>query len=115
MAGLTETPILTKTVKAAAATEANRFVEHDGSAPTAGGSTYGVTRAKAKANERVAVTVLGTAIVATSAAAVAVGDKLEALANGTVKKHDGAGVTVGRALTAVPAAGGDIEALLIPN
>ena len=70
----TETPILTKTVKAAAATEANRFVEHDGSAPTAGGTTYGVTRAKAKANERVAVTVLGTAMVATSPAAVAVGD-----------------------------------------
>ena len=115
-------PVLTDSIKVTNATPANRFVTIAGGRPAQNGPAYGVTTAAAKADEYVAVDVLGTTIVQSTAAAIAVGDEVSIPARGTgnadagkVVKHSGTAKIVGRAKTAVPAAGGLLEILLIPN
>lgn len=108
--------ILTLTVIAAGALEAARFVERDGTYPTAGGNALGVTRfSAAAAGEPVSVDVQGTAIVECGAA-VSADAALMVDATGRVVPLSGAGKqSVGRALEAGAAAGAQIEILLIPS
>ena len=121
MKGLTENPVLSLTVKIKAATKAGRFVLADGDKPAvADTEALGVLRQETKAaDEYAAVTVLGTAIVASTAAAIAVGDRVQlgaaAADRGKVEKLSGESYVVGHALTAVPAAGGDLVILLTPT
>lgn len=115
-------PILTDSIKVAKATHANRFVTIAGGRPATGAHAYGVTTAAAGAGEHAPVDVLGTTIVQSTAAAIAVGDAVSLAAHGAdsvdagkVVKHSGNAKIVGRAKTAVPAAGGLLEIFLIPN
>lgn len=107
--------LLTLTVAAAGALAANRFVEQDGSYPSAGGSAFGVTRSSAgAAGDLVPVDVLGTAVVELGAD---VAKDALVMANATglaVPSTSGGKVTLGRALEA-GVNGGFIEILLIPN
>ena len=120
---LNKKPVLTDSVKAAEAVKANRFIDLSGEYPDAAGDYgYGVTVSDAAKDELVAVDVLGTTIVRSTAAAIAVGDKVSIAApgdknvdGGKVLKQAGNAATVGRARTAVPAAGGLLEIFLIPN
>lgn len=107
--------LLTLTVIAAAALAANRFVERDGTYPTAGGNALGVTRFDAVTGDPVAVDVHGTTIVECGAA-VPVDSALMVDATGRVVPLTGsAKQAVGRALDAGAAAGSKIEILLIPS
>jgi hypothetical protein len=105
--------ILTLTLKAGAALAANRFVESDGTYPTAGGTALGVTRTSAGAiGDLVPIDVMGTAN-AEAGGAVSVGDELQVDNAGKVVERT-TGVCVGVALTA----GGDgslVEVLLHLN
>jgi hypothetical protein len=107
-------PVLTLTVRAAAALQAARFVTHAGAVPSAGARVIGVTRSSAEAGDEVAVDVLGTTIVEAGAAISSVGALLETDAQGrAVPKTTGTAVAV--ALQTATAAGQKIEALLLPN
>lgn len=107
--------ILTLTVIAAAALAANRFVEQDGTYPTAGGSAFGVTRVDAVTGDPVPVDVLGTTIVECGAA-VAKDVALMVDANGKVVPLAGsAKQAVARSMEAGAADGALIEVLLIPS
>lgn len=110
-----EIPILRDTLTATAAIDAAHFVDVGGGAPAAGADAYGVAHFAAAAGEEATVTVMGIVPVQTTAAAVAAGDALMVAADGKVLKATTGKVVVGRALTAAPAAGGKIRALLIPN
>ena len=119
---LHKTCILARSVKAAAAAKANRFLTYAGAIPAAGANSYGVTVSDAAAGEMVAVDALGTTIVESTAAAIGIGDAVATAAPGAANvdggkavKHAGNAKIVGRALTAVPAAGGLLEIMLIPN
>ena len=120
---LTRKCVFANTIKAAEAVEANRFIDLAGEYPDAQGDyAYGVTVAAAAKDEHVAVDVLGTTIVQSTAAAIAVGDQLMVAApgaknvdGGKVLKAAANKVVVARAITAVPAAGGLLEIALIPN
>ena len=115
--------VFADTVKAAEAVKANRFIDLSGEYPDAAGAYgYGVTVSDAKSGELVAVDVLGTTIVQSTAAAIAVGDAVAIAApgaanvdGGKVLKQAGNAKTVGRAKTAAAAAGGLLEIALIPN
>ena len=113
---LSKTCIFATTVKASEALAANRFVAHDGGYPDSDGApALGVTAAAAKNGENVAVDVLGIAVVKTTAAAIGVGARVLSDDEGLAYTHASSGTLVGRALTAVPAAGGEIQVLLIPS
>jgi len=108
--------VMAATVKASEDLAANRFVAHDGGYPDADGdSALGVTASAAKSGENVALDVLGISVVDTTAAAIGVGDALQADDDGRVRTLTSNQVMVGRALTAVPAGGGQVRVLLIPN
>ena len=116
MKALSKVCIMADTVIAGEALAANRFVTSAGAYPAADGNwAYGVTAAKAASGEAVPVDCLGIAVVDTTEAAIAVGAQVQADTEGKVKKQAGGGVAVGRALTAVPAAGGQIRVFLTPN
>ena len=107
--------ILTLTVKAAATVAANRFIERDGTYPTAGGNALGVTRFDGVSGDLMAVDVLGTTV-AECGAAVAADAALMVDATGKVVPLAGsAKQAVGRALEAGSADGAKIEILLIPS
>lgn len=107
--------ILTLTVIAAATLATARFVEQDGTYPTAGGKALGVTRFDAVSGDPVAVDVIGTTMVECGAA-VTKDDSLMVDATGRVVPLAGsAKFPCGRALAAGAAAGALIEILLIPS
>lgn len=107
--------ILTLTVIAAGALEANRFVKQDGSYPAAGGLAFGVTRSSAEAaGEPVPADIHGTAIVECGGT-IALEDQIMTDASGrAVKATVGSKFVLARAMEA-GASGGLIEVLLIPN
>lgn len=105
---LTLTALLTGTVAA------NRFVTAAGAQAGADANTLGVARTAGVSGERVAVDVLGTAIVE-AGAAVAAGATIKADASGRGITWVSSGAKVGLALQAASAAGQFIEVLLIPN
>lgn len=105
---------LTISIKAAAAITANRFITAAGAVPANEANVVGVARAKAAANELVPVQVLGVAEVEASEA-IAVGAAVETTGAGKAAAQDGAGKTVGRALSAASADGDVIQVFLIPN
>jgi hypothetical protein len=107
-------PVLTLTVRAAAALQAARFVTHAGAVPAAGARVLGVTRSIAEAGDEVAVDVLGTTIVEAGAAISSVGALLETDAQGRAVPNN-TGTAVAVALQTATGAGQKIEALLLPN
>ena len=111
---MTEQPILRDTVRLAADTAADLFVEVDGSLPAAGANAYGPTYMGGKTGEAVAVTTLGIATV-TAGAAIARGVGVMVTAAGKVITHAGNAPVVARALEAAAADGDRIRAHLIPN
>ena len=111
---LPESPILRHSIKVAAATSAGRFVTATGAAPAAGSNAAGPLYTDAKANDLVAVTVLGTTN-AIAGAAIAAGAALKVEADGKVITATNDTVTVARALTAAAAEDDDVLVLIIPN
>lgn len=106
--------VYTRTVVAAAALSANRFVTAVGAVPAANANTVGVTRTSAGASgDLVPVDVLGTTMVEASAA-ISAGAALATTNDGRAVTYS-TGATVARALTAATDAGQLIEVLLIPN
>lgn len=107
--------LLALTVTAAATLAANRFIEQDGTYPTAGGKAYGVTRHDAVTGDLITCDILGTTIVACGAA-VAKDDPLMVDATGRVVPLAGsAKQAVGRAMEAGSGADVLIEILLLPS
>ena len=115
MTDVLEQPILRRTIQAGADLRAQRFVEADGTYPTAGGRALGVTYTDAADDEYVAVTLLGVVPVETPDAAIAVGDRLMVDASGHVLRQAGDGAVVAVALEAPAAAGTAILVHIIPN
>ena len=115
MSGVLEQPILRPSVKADAELAAQRFVTTAGAYPAAGARAYGVTHTAAKSGESVAVTTLGITPAETTAAAIAIDDRLKVDADGKVLTHSGTDAVVAVALEAVAAAGGTILVHIIPN
>ena len=108
--------ILTATVKAAEALAEKRFVAHDGGYPDNDGDVaLGVTAAEADSGDLVPVDVLGIVVVKTTAAAIGVSARVLSDDEGLAYTHASNGTSVGRAMTAVPAAGGEIQVFLTPN
>lgn len=105
--------LLTLTIAAAAALEAERFVTAAGVYPSAGANAFGVTATKAANGELVGADVLGTAV-ATAGAAIAKGAYVQIGASGKVITRT-SGAVVGQALQAAGADGDRFEVLLIPN
>lgn len=105
--------VLCLTRTAAATLAANRFVEADGTYPSAGGTALGVTRTSAESGDLIPVDVLGTAPVE-AGGAVAVGP-VKVDATGRVVTHDSTNVKVGIALSAATTAGQLVEVLLLPS
>lgn len=103
---------LTRT--AAATLAANRFVEADGTYPTAGGPALGVTRTAAVSGDLIPVDVLGTVMVE-AGGAVAANGPVKVDATGRVLTHDSTNTKVGVALNAATNAGDPVEVFLIPN
>lgn len=93
---------------------ANRFVTAAGAQAGTDANTYGVARSSGVSADRIAVDVLGTAVVE-SGAAVAVGATLKVDSSGRGITWVTSGAKVGLALEAASAAGQMIEVLLIPN
>ena len=108
------TALLAHTIVAAGAIAAARFVTPAAAQAGADANTLGVARFAAATGERVAVDVLGTAIVE-AGAAVAAGATVKSNASGQAITWATSGAKVGIALTAASAAGQMIEVLLIPN
>ena len=98
----------------AAVTEAHRFVEADGTAPTGNSHALGPVLAAAKAGEKVPVRACGPAL-AVANAAVAKGVALEVKATGKVATRTGNNVIVARALEAAAAADDVFLVNVIPN
>jgi len=90
-----------------------RFVTLAGAYPAAGGYAIGVTYSSGKTGDLVPYVIEETAEVEVGEA-IAVGDALMSDASGKAMKLTGTNTKVGRAMSAA-AAGGTIEALLIPN
>lgn len=105
--------VLCLTRTAAATLAANRFVEVDGTYPTAGGAALGVTRSSAESGDLIPVDVLGTTQVE-AGGPVAVGP-VKADATGRALTHDSTNVKVGIALSSATAAGQMVEVLLLPT
>lgn len=106
--------LLSLTIAAAGVVATNRFVTPAGAQAGAGANTLGVSRyAAAAAGEKIAVDVLGTAVVE-AGAAIAANATVGVDANGRAVTY-AAGAKVALALQAAGAAGEFIEVLLIPN
>lgn len=105
--------ILTLAVLAGAALAAERFVEADGTYPSAGGAVFGVTNTEAASGERVSVDVIGTTIVV-AGDDFAVDALLQVDAAGKVVPLT-TGVAVAKAMQASTADGDRVEVLLLPN
>lgn len=105
--------LLTHSLIATAALTQFRAVTGTGTIPAAGGRILGVAAVSGVVGERVPVEIEGTTI-AEAGAAVAIDAALEVDASGRfIPKNTG--VVVGRALSAAPGAGSQIEVLLISN
>ena len=108
------TALLAHTIVAAGAIAAARFVTPAGAQAGADANTLGVARNAAASGERVAVDVLGTAVVE-AGAAISAGATVKSNASGQAITWASSGAKVALALTAATAAGQMIEVLLIPN
>lgn len=108
------TPVLALTALLSGTVAANRFIAPAGAYAAGGGNTLGVTRTGGASGERVAVDVLGTAIVE-AGAAVTINDTLKVDSTGRGITWVTSGAKVGLALQAAGSAGDFIEVLLIPN
>lgn len=106
--------LLCLTRTAAATLAACRFVEADGTYPSAGGPALGVTRSSAVTGDLIPVDVLGTVPVE-AGAAISANAVLKVDASGRVVAHDSTNTKVGIALTSAAAAGDLVEVFLIPN
>lgn len=107
-------PCLTLTVSAGGTIAANRFVTPAGAQAGADANTLGVARTAAVVSDKIAVDVLGTAVVE-AGAAVAAAASLKADSSGRAITWAASGAKIGIALQAAGAAGEFIEVLLIPN
>lgn len=107
-------PILALTVTLSGTVAANRFVTPAGAQAVADANTLGVARTAGVSGDKIAVDVLGTAIVE-AGAAISAGATLETDASGRAVTWATSGAKVGLALQAAGAAGAMIEVLLIPN
>lgn len=105
--------ILTLAVIAGAVLAAERFVEADGTYPTAGGAVFGVTNTDAAIGERVSTDVIGTTIVV-AGDDFPVDSLLQVDAAGKVVPLT-TGVAVAKAMQASTADGDRVEVLLLPN
>jgi hypothetical protein len=108
------TSLFSLTLMLTTAVSAAHFVTPLGAAAGAGENALGVARTDGSAGERIAVDVLGTAIVE-AGAAVAIGATLKVDADGRAIAWATSGAKVGLALQAATAAGQWIEVLLIQN
>lgn len=106
--------LLALTVAAAGTIASNRFVTPGGAQAGADANTLGVSRTAAVAADKLAVDVLGTAVVE-AGAAVAAGATVKSDASGRAITWVTSGAKVGVALEAASAAGQMIEVLLVPN
>lgn len=107
--------LLSLTIAAAGAIAAARFVTPANAQAGADANTLGVSRyAAGAAGEKIAVDVIGTAVVE-AGAAIAAGATLKSDANGKAITWAAAGAKVAIALQAAGADGELIEVLLIPN
>jgi hypothetical protein len=107
-------PCLTLTVTASGTIAANRFVTPAGAQAGADANTLGVGRTAAVSTDKIAVDVLGTAVVE-AGAAVAANATVKTDSTGRAITWVTSGAKVGLALQAASAAGEFIEVLLIPN
>jgi hypothetical protein len=106
--------LLTLTVAATGTIATARFVTQAGAQAGADANTLGVARTAAVSGDKIAVDVLGTAIV-TAGAAVAAGATLKSDGSGRAITWVTSGAKVAVALGAAAAADDLIEVLLIPN
>jgi hypothetical protein len=108
------TPIFTLTQLLSGTVTARRFVKVTGAQAGAGENTLGVARTGGSSGERIAVDVLGTAVVE-AGAAVTAGDTIKADSNGKAITWATSGAKVALALQTAAGDGSLIEVLLIPN
>jgi hypothetical protein len=106
--------ILTLTVIASAAVEANRFVNQAGAYPAAGAIAFGVTRSSGAIGDPLPVDVQGTTIIECAGTIAADAAVMSDADGKAVAATVGAKVPLARAMEA-GTAGGFIEILLIPN
>lgn len=106
--------IYTRTLVAAAALEANRFITLAGGYPSAGGAAFGVTRTSAGQGDLVAADVLGTTHVEASAA-INADAVISVTANGRAATSTPGDIPAGRALEAAANEGDIIEVMLVPS
>jgi len=106
--------LLALTVVATGTIAANRFVTPAGAQAGADANTLGVARTAAVPGDKIAVDVLGTAVVE-AGAALSAGATVKADASGRAITWASSGAKVGIALEAATAAGQFIEVLLVPN
>lgn len=106
--------LLALTVTAAGTIAANRFVTPAGAQAGADANTLGAARTAAVATDKIAVDVLGTAVLE-AGAAVAAGATVKSDSTGRAITWVTSGAKVGVALGAAGGAGELIEVLLIPN
>jgi hypothetical protein len=103
--------ILSLSVKLTADAKAHTFVSYLGGAPSAANPPLGVAQYDGDAGDMITLDVIGTAKML-AGGAIAVGDAIEAGANGKgVKKN--AGAAVARALEAAKADGDIVEVFLL--
>ncbi len=107
-------PVVTNTITATATLAANRFVEDDGTYPSAGGTAHGVTRQAGVSGDLIPVDAVGTTIVE-AGGAIAKGGPVKSDAAGKAVAQGGSGTILGRALSAAAADTDLIEVLLIAN
>lgn len=107
----TKQVVLTTSIHATTAWQANRFINYGGQQAAAGEAVLGVSADEADQGDIAAVDVLGIAVVET-AGAVAQGDVLAADAQGLAVKQTGNAVAAGHALDAATAAGDTIRIVL---
>lgn len=107
-------PVLVLTTVLTGTVVANRFVTQAGAQAGADANALGVARTGGASGERVAVDVLGTAVVE-AGAAIAAGATLKIDSSGRGITWATSGAKVGLALQAAAGAGSLIEVLLIPN
>ncbi|ULU26599.1 capsid cement protein [Dyella terrae] len=106
-------PVLTLTLQATAAVNAQTFVDYTGATSAAGGNAAGVARTNANPGDLFPADTLGTTVVI-AGAAITAGQRLQSDANGNAIPK-AAGVAVAVALEAASAQGQTIEVSLIPN
>lgn len=111
---LQSTPVLTLTVTLSGNVAARRFVTPAGAQATGDANTLGVARVAGGSGDKIAVDVLGTAVVE-AGAAIAAGATIETDADGKAVTWATSGPKVAIALEAAGAGGALIEVLLIPN